>query len=31
MTTCMQGKPVNVKRWNKEKGIKCPPPATPGH
>jgi hypothetical protein len=27
MTTCMEGKPVNVKRWTKEKGIKCPPPA----
>jgi len=30
MTTCMQGKPVNVTSWKKEKGIKCPPPATPG-
>lgn len=30
MTTCMQGKPVNVKSWKKEKGIKCPPPAKPG-
>ena len=28
MTTCMQGKPVNVTKWKKEKGIKCPP-ATP--
>ncbi len=27
MTTCMQGKPVNVTSWKKEKGIKCPPPA----
>jgi len=27
MTTCMQGKPVNVSKWKKEKGIKCPPPA----
>jgi hypothetical protein len=27
MTTCMQGKPVNVTKWKKEKGIKCPPPA----
>jgi hypothetical protein len=26
MTTCMQGKPVNVTKWTKEKGIKCPPP-----
>jgi hypothetical protein len=26
MTTCMQGKPVNVSKWKKEKGIKCPPP-----
>ena len=25
MTTCMQGKPVNVTKWKKEKGIKCPP------
>jgi hypothetical protein len=33
MTTCMQGKPVNVTSWKKEKGIKCPPPAKtePGH
>ena len=31
MTTCMQGKPVNVKKWKKEKGIKCPPPAPPTH
>jgi hypothetical protein len=29
MTTCMQGKPVNVTSWKKEKGIKCPPTATP--
>lgn len=29
MTTCMQGKPVNVTKWKKEKGIKCPPPAKP--
>ena len=28
MTTCMQGKPVNVGTWKKEKGIKCPPPPT---
>jgi hypothetical protein len=27
MTTCMQGKPVNVTSWKKEKGIKCPPAA----
>jgi hypothetical protein len=27
MTTCMQGKAVNVSKWKKEKGIKCPPPA----
>ena len=27
MTTCMQGKPVTVTKWKKEKGIKCPPPA----
>jgi hypothetical protein len=26
MTTCMQGKPLNVTKWKKEKGIKCPPP-----
>jgi hypothetical protein len=26
MTTCMQGEPVNVTKWKKEKGIKCPPP-----
>jgi hypothetical protein len=31
MTTCMQGKPVNVKKWSKEKGIKCPPPAELAH
>jgi hypothetical protein len=31
MTTCMQGKPVNVTKWKKEKGIKCPPPAQPAH
>jgi hypothetical protein len=29
MTTCMQGKPVNVTKWKKEKGIKCPPASTP--
>lgn len=29
MTTCMQGKPVNVTKWKKEKDIKCPPPAKP--
>jgi hypothetical protein len=23
---CMQGKPVAVSKWTKEKGIKCPPP-----
>ena len=28
MTTCMQGKPVNVTKWKKEKGIKCPPAAS---
>lgn len=26
MTTCMQGKPVNITKWKKEKGIQCPPP-----
>jgi hypothetical protein len=26
MTSCMQGKPVKVSKWKKEKGIKCPPP-----
>jgi len=26
-TSCMQGKPVKVSKWKKEKGIKCPPPA----
>ena len=31
MTTCMQGKPISVTSWKKEKGIKCPPPAKPGH
>jgi hypothetical protein len=31
MTTCMQGKPVNVTSWKKEKGIKCPPPSKPAH
>ncbi len=25
--SCMQGKPVKVSKWKKEKGIKCPPPA----
>jgi hypothetical protein len=25
-TSCMQGKPVKVSKWKKEKGIKCPPP-----
>jgi len=25
MTTCMQGKSVNVTSWKPEKGIKCPP------
>ena len=25
MTTCMQGKPVNVTSWKPEKGIKCQP------
>lgn len=25
-TACMQGKPVKVSKWKKEKGIKCPPP-----
>ena len=24
---CVQGKPVMVAKWKKEKGIKCPPPA----
>jgi len=31
MTTCMQGKPVNVASWKKENGIKCPAPAAPTH
>ena len=26
-STCLQGKPVNISRWTKEKGIRCPPPA----
>ena len=26
-TVCLQGKPVKVSKWKKEKGIKCPPPA----
>ncbi|HVP55709.1 MAG TPA: hypothetical protein VMU45_12010 [Candidatus Eisenbacteria bacterium] len=26
-TACPQGKRVNVSKWKKEKGIKCPPPA----
>ncbi|HZD30495.1 MAG TPA: hypothetical protein VE779_02435 [Candidatus Angelobacter sp.] len=25
-SSCMQGKPVKVSKWKKEKGIKCPPP-----
>ena len=25
--SCMQGKPVKVSKWKKEKGIRCPPPA----
>jgi hypothetical protein len=25
-TACMQGMPVTVSKWKKEKGIKCPPP-----
>jgi hypothetical protein len=25
-TACMQGKPVKVAKWKKEKGIRCPPP-----
>ena len=25
-TSCMQGKPVKVSKWKKEKGIRCPPP-----
>ena len=29
MSTCMQGKPVSVSKWKKEKGIKCPPAAAP--
>lgn len=29
MTTCMQGKPVQVSKWKKEKGIKCPPATKP--
>lgn len=29
MTTCMQGKPVTVTKWKKEKGIKCPPASPP--
>ena len=24
-TACVQGKPVKVSKWEKEKGIKCPP------
>jgi len=24
--SCMQGKPVKVSKWKKEKGIRCPPP-----
>lgn len=24
-TPCAQGKPINVSKWEKEKGIKCPP------
>jgi hypothetical protein len=27
VTVCMQGKPVKVSKWTKEKGIKCPPSA----
>ncbi len=26
-TNCLQGKPVKVSKWKKEKGIKCPPQA----
>jgi hypothetical protein len=26
-SSCAQGKPVNVSKWKKEKGIRCPPPA----
>jgi hypothetical protein len=26
-TSCVQGKPLKVSKWKKEKGIKCPPPA----
>jgi len=26
-TACKQGKAVAVKKWTKEEGIKCPPPA----
>ncbi len=26
-TSCVQGKPVRVSKWKKEKGIRCPPPA----
>jgi len=29
MSTCMQGKAVNVTSWKKEKGIKCPPAPKP--
>jgi hypothetical protein len=25
MTTCMQGKAVNVTKWKRVKGMKCPP------
>jgi hypothetical protein len=25
-TACAQGRAVNVSKWEKEKGIKCPPP-----
>lgn len=25
-SSCMQGTPLTVSKWKKEKGIKCPPP-----
>ena len=25
-TACIQGKQINVSKWTKKKGIKCPPP-----
>jgi len=31
MTTCMQGKAVNVTKWKKLKDVKCPPEAEAQH